>query len=257
MKKLKHMKLNKMKFLSMLSLIFREKILHLKLSRVGSIDEAPEFLKDNEFIKNGYRINFSSICNVFKSLFILHNESVNIWSHLLGTLMVIALILYTGIVIEPNRNSPRLCKTLDTINSTDLLKQSINFDLEKWPIFVMLSCALLCLSCSATFHWFCAHSKHVHEFLNRLDYAGISILISGSCIPPYFYFFYCEMSIIYLFLEFRMIYLTSISVLAISVFIYSLNPNFTTPNRRKLRGIIFLILGICTAIPFGHLFMFR
>lgn len=64
--------------------------------------------------------------------------------------------------------------------------------LERWPVFIMLVSAIICLGCSATFHWFCAHSPMVHDLLNRLDYAGISILIAGSCYPPYYYFFYCE-----------------------------------------------------------------
>lgn len=64
--------------------------------------------------------------------------------------------------------------------------------LTKWPVFIMLISAIICLSCSAIFHWFSAHSKSLHDLLNRLDYAGISILIAGSCYPPYYYFFYCE-----------------------------------------------------------------
>lgn len=64
--------------------------------------------------------------------------------------------------------------------------------LSRWPVFVQLICAIICLGCSAIFHLFSAHSHKTHAILNRLDYAGISILIAGSCYPPYFYFFYCE-----------------------------------------------------------------
>jgi len=61
--------------------------------------------------------------------------------------------------------------------------------LRRWPLFVMLVCAIICLGSSAVFHWIGAHSKKFHDFFSRLDYAGISILIAGSCYPPYFYFF--------------------------------------------------------------------
>ena len=64
--------------------------------------------------------------------------------------------------------------------------------LERWPMFVMLVSAIICLGCSTCFHLLSAHSKKWHDLLNRLDYAGISILIAGSCYPPYYYFFYCK-----------------------------------------------------------------
>jgi hypothetical protein len=78
---------------------------------------------------------------------------------------------------------------LNEMNWDDSLKPR---RLRRWPLFVFLVSAIICLSSSAIFHWFSAHSKTYFEFLNRLDYAGISILIAGSCFPPYYYFFYCE-----------------------------------------------------------------
>ncbi len=66
--------------------------------------------------------------------------------------------------------------------------------IRRWPLFIFLFGAIICLGCSAVFHWFCVYSQQWSNFLNRLDYAGISILIAGSCYPPYFYFFYCVKS---------------------------------------------------------------
>lgn len=45
---------------------------------------APKFIVDNEYIFRGYRVNYNSIKKVLKSLFHIHNESVNVWSHILG-----------------------------------------------------------------------------------------------------------------------------------------------------------------------------
>ena len=64
--------------------------------------------------------------------------------------------------------------------------------LRRWPIFIMLSSAIVCLSFSTLFHWFGALSPKSSQILSRLDYAGITILIAGSCYPPYFYLLYCE-----------------------------------------------------------------
>ena len=66
---------------------------------IGSYYETEEFMKDNEYIKNGYRINCDSLWKCFKSLFVIHNESINIWSHLLGSLFIFFLIFYTMIFI--------------------------------------------------------------------------------------------------------------------------------------------------------------
>ena len=40
-------------------------------------------LQDNNFILKGYRIDYS-LKDTFRSLFRLHNETGNVWTHLLG-----------------------------------------------------------------------------------------------------------------------------------------------------------------------------
>ncbi len=61
-------------------------------------------MKDNEYIKHGYRINFNSTYKVAKSLFMLHNESVNIWTHLLGALFLVILVFYTTVYIKYHKD---------------------------------------------------------------------------------------------------------------------------------------------------------
>jgi hypothetical protein len=34
--------------------------------KVGSLEEAPEYLRDNEYIEHGYRINFTTVKHVLK-----------------------------------------------------------------------------------------------------------------------------------------------------------------------------------------------
>jgi len=121
--------------------------------------------------------------------------------------------------------------------------------ISRWPLFVFLTSAIICLGSSAVFHWFSAHSSKINDLLARLDYVGISILIAGSSYPPYFFFFYCEP-------VYRNFYLSFITLLAATVFIYSFQKNFNKPQNRKLRGILFLGLGISAGIPFIHLLLF-
>lgn len=75
----------------------------LKLS-IGTYQDAPKFIQDNEYIKNGYILNCNTYYKTFKSLFICHNELINIWSHLLSSFIFIFLIWYTSHFIS-NFNS--------------------------------------------------------------------------------------------------------------------------------------------------------
>jgi adiponectin receptor len=55
-------------------------------------DLAPEDI-DNEYILTGYRVRFKGVRKVFSTMFMMHNETFNIWSHFLGQLF------YLGIAI--------------------------------------------------------------------------------------------------------------------------------------------------------------
>ena len=46
-------------------------------------------MRENEYITGGYRINFSTPRRIITSLFMLHNESVSIWMHLIPDLLII------------------------------------------------------------------------------------------------------------------------------------------------------------------------
>ena len=76
----------------------------IKDFRVGSLHEAADYLKDSEYIRHGYRINFNSTRRIFRSLFMLHNESVNIWSHLIGAVIIVLIIIYTSFYIHANKD---------------------------------------------------------------------------------------------------------------------------------------------------------
>ena len=54
--------------------------------KLGTYEEAPKYLQDNQYIKEGYVINCTTFKKTLRSLFVLHNESVNVWSHLIGAI---------------------------------------------------------------------------------------------------------------------------------------------------------------------------
>ncbi len=135
-------------------------------------DDLPSWQQDNHYIHSGYRPASGSFYKSFASLGYLHNESVNIYSHLLGAgfFAVIGSILYTAI-------KPRY----DTAATGDVLAFSCFF-----------AGAALCLGMSATYHATSNHSQVVARFGNKLDYVGIVFLITGSFIPSIYYGFYCQ-----------------------------------------------------------------
>ena len=69
---------------------------------IGVKEEAHDFLVSNDFILNGYRINYSTWSATLCSLFQLHNETINVWTHFLGFIvcLVAFLIMTYGNVIE-------------------------------------------------------------------------------------------------------------------------------------------------------------
>jgi len=135
-------------------------------------DDLPSWQQDNHYIHTGYRPASGSFSKSFASLGYLHNESVNIYSHLLGAVIfsITAGVIYTQI-------KPRY----ETASSGDVLAFSCFF-----------LGAALCLGMSATYHAISNHSQHVARFGNKLDYVGIVFLITGSFIPSIYYGFYCQ-----------------------------------------------------------------
>lgn len=78
-----------------------EKSIDLVPCIVG-IEEAPDFLIDNKYLIRGYRKNFGNIRDILKSLFMAHNETFNIWTHLAGSLVLMWVLYYLFTVYLPH-----------------------------------------------------------------------------------------------------------------------------------------------------------
>ncbi|XP_053108043.1 progestin and adipoQ receptor family member 3 isoform X3 [Hemicordylus capensis] len=139
--------------------------------RLYTYEQIPVFLKDNPYITDGYRAYLPSrLC--LKSLFILSNETVNIWSHLLGFFLFFILGIYDMISVLPSASASR----------EDFVICSI-----------CLFCFQVCMLCSVGYHLFCCHrSEKTSRRWMALDYAGISIGILGCYVSGVFYAFYCN-----------------------------------------------------------------
>jgi adiponectin receptor len=132
-------------------------------------EEIDTWQQDNHYIVSGYRPASSSYISSLFSLSYLHNESVNIYTHLLGSL---AFLCASGILYRV------LGSRYQTATREDVYAFSCFF-----------LGAVACLGMSATFHTISNHSHTVAKWGNQLDYAGIVLLIWGSFVPVLFYGF--------------------------------------------------------------------
>lgn len=136
-------------------------------------NELPSWMQDNnEFILAHYRPPSYSYFRSFQSLFYLHNETVNIHTHLLGSF----LLFFTSF----------------TVYAFEVHSVSVA-DICVFGCFFLG--AVVCLATSAIFHTISNHSPGVSRLGNQLDYIGIVFLITGSFIPSVYYGFYCEPSL--------------------------------------------------------------
>ena len=135
-------------------------------------DDLQSWQQDNHYIHSGYRPASNSYMKSFASLGYLHNESVNIYSHLLGAIA----FTISGIW---------LCQALGS-----RYVSASNADVLAFTSFFLG--AALCLGMSATYHTMSNHSPSVNAIGNKLDYVGIVFLITGSFVPSVYYGFYCE-----------------------------------------------------------------
>ncbi|RIB06552.1 hemolysin-III related-domain-containing protein [Gigaspora rosea] len=189
-----------------------------------SFSELPHWLQDNVDILKGYRRPTFSYLKCLQSLFYLHNESVNIWSHLMGGVIftLFSVITYSYMSTHP----------------------SINW----WDFFALycyLMGALICLFLSALFHTFSCHSETVCANWNRCDYIGIVFLIVGSDISIVYYAFYCH----YILMTF---YITLLCVLGCATIFVTIPVRFRTPEFRLYRAGLFAALGASACFPILH-----
>lgn len=222
-------------------------------------EEGFEYLADNSYIKTGYRVHYSFI-ECAKSVFQLHNETLNVWTHMIGSVIFIALFI--GVILDQYQTSSSLSKipyltdghhtirmfvseTMTTYHES-LIQYVSEHYVPRWPIYVFITSAVICLLSSAIFHLMYVYSRSLYFFLSRLDYAGIAVLIAGSFFPMIYYSFYCHPWLL-------SSYLTAISILSGLTFGMSLMPAFGTAKYLFLRTSVFVGLGGFGVVPLLHL----
>ncbi|XP_016961251.1 adiponectin receptor protein isoform X1 [Drosophila biarmipes] len=182
----------------------------------------PKWLQDNDFLHRGHRPPLPSFRACFKSIFRVHTETGNIWTHLLGCIAFIGVALY--FISRP---------------SVEIQTQ------EKIVFGAFFIGAIVCLGFSFAFHTLSCHSVEMGRLFSKLDYCGIALLIMGSFVPWLYYGFYCHY-------QPKVIYLSVVCVLGVLSIVVSLWDKFSEPALRPLRAGVFMSFGLSGVIPAIH-----
>ncbi|KAJ5449545.1 hemolysin-III related protein [Penicillium daleae] len=114
-------------------------------ARTVTWQDISEWQFDNKYILSGYRPAKADYMDIFNSLTSLHNESCNVYTHLIGALLLplaeTTLMQYLG---EP---------------------QFLNVSSMDYAVFgIYFWCAEICLVLSAFYHLVQSHSHRVEQF---------------------------------------------------------------------------------------------
>ncbi|CAL4921322.1 unnamed protein product [Urochloa decumbens] len=249
-----------------------------------SYDKIPEFLKHNEFILDYYRSEWP-IKEALLSAFSIHNETINVWTHLIGFFVFLALTVCaaTMVPMEYEASHSHLATTSSGLANitrnamvfygadgavvvATIMKAPRNVSVQthlaaaaaplspapghhdrvaRWPFYAYLCGAMFCLLMSSGCHLLACHSEHASYVLLRLDYAGITGLIVTSFYPLVYYTFLCDPFSQSLYLGF----ITASGAAAVAV---SLLPVFERPELRWARAGLFACMGMSGLVPIVH-----
>ncbi|KAK2426359.1 heptahelical protein [Trifolium repens] len=81
----------------------------------------PAFLRDNEYILGHYRSEWP-MKQVLLSIFTIHNETLNVWTHLIGFFLFLALTIYTAMQVPNVIDLNSLQHLPDFLKNADLHK---------------------------------------------------------------------------------------------------------------------------------------
>ncbi|RWS06198.1 adiponectin receptor protein-like protein [Dinothrombium tinctorium] len=190
---------------------------------VCHFNHLPQWLQDNDFLHMGHRPQLESFKKCFWSIFRLHTETANIWTHLIGCLIFAGLAVYF-LTFSPHHQ----LKLIDKV------------------VFgIFFAGAIVCLGLSSLYHMLSCHSQRIGKLFSRLDYCGIALLITGSFVPWLYYGFYCDYFP-------KIFYLVLVSTLGTLTTIVSLWEKFSEPNFRAIRASVFAAFGLSGVIPGVH-----
>lgn len=65
----------------------------LKQPKIVSKEDAPLWMLNNEYLTEGFRVNFKNKRSLVKAMCLKHNEITHIWSHFIGCIIFLILMI--------------------------------------------------------------------------------------------------------------------------------------------------------------------
>lgn len=163
-------------------------------------EEIPKWYQDNEFIRTGYRAPGLSWSQYISSTIQIHNETGNIWTHVLASGFFWTLTIYTAL-IDP------------TLKSTS----------SRLMLCTYLTTSSTCFFGSVIFHTFMPKDANVYCSCMKTDMTGICLNVCATFLPIIHSSFYeCEHFWI------RLIYFLAVIAVAYVVIRVAYTPQFTS-----------------------------
>ncbi|KAK3677608.1 inc metabolism membrane protein [Recurvomyces mirabilis] len=190
-------------------------VVHAREHGLITFELLPEPWRVNPHILSGYRFSETKL-DCIRSCFQLSNETVNIWSHALGLLVVLAIAFW----VYP---------------STKAFTAATNFDIFIAGCFFFAACK--CLICSTMWHAMSSISNQtLMERFACVDYTAASIMTTEYTA------FYCEPIS-------RWIYLGSTFVLGAAGTVLPWHPTFNRADMSWLRVAFYVTLALTGFVP--------
>ncbi|KAF3389975.1 hypothetical protein DPV78_011728, partial [Talaromyces pinophilus] len=171
------------------------------------------------WILHGYRPISGSFRASLSSWWYFHNETVNIYSHLIPA---VVFLLGEWFILQ------YLAGKYSRVTSTDFVAFS----------FFMFT-ATICYAFSALYHTLMSHSYTVDHFCHRLDMLGIGIFIVGDIVLG------CETTL-------RNIYWSMIRIFGTLTIIMNVHPKLQSHKYCSMRTLAFVVTGMSVVAPLIH-----
>lgn len=182
----------------------------------------PEPWRVNPHILRGYRFSENKLECIQSCFTTFSNETVNIWSHAIGLVIVLAIAFYFYPISPAFANATK-------------------FDIFIAGCFFFAACK--CLVCSTMWHTMNSISNQtLLERFACVDYTGISLLVAASIMTTEYTAFYCEPTS-------RWVYLTLTLLLGVSGSILPWHPTFNRSDMAWMRVGFYVTLAATGFFP--------
>ncbi|KAJ6263416.1 hypothetical protein Dda_1979 [Drechslerella dactyloides] len=192
--------------------------------------DLPTPWKVNSYILSGYRFSEKKLDCVLSAFTHIHNETCNIWTHLLGFVGVLTLAFY----LYP---------------SSTLFAQHTTADRYINALFFVA--AAKALACSTIWHTMSSIAElSTMERFACVDYTGISLLVAASILTVEYAAFYNEP-------RSRTLYMSFTVILGTVGVIFPWRPIFNRTDYRGFRVMFYVCLGASGFLPLAQLLYTR